>query len=90
MADYSGENNGMFGKKHSKESKEKMAEKKRGGTSWNLGIPRDNETISKISKTKMENPSHVPLVSCLICGLEMKVTGFKKHYNSKKCSCNQR
>ncbi len=90
MGNRDGENNSMFGKKHSKETKEKMSEKKQGLTPWNVGIKRDKETLWKISQTKKENPTFIPLLSCLVCGLEMKLTGFSKHYNSKKCLSNKR
>lgn len=45
------ENNGMYGKKHSPETKEKIGQKSKGRVPWNKGIARSEETKRKISET---------------------------------------
>ena len=46
---YAGENNGMYGKKHTKESREKISMSLKGNIPWNLGKHWDEETKKKIS-----------------------------------------
>ena len=46
---YAGENNGMYGKKHTKESREKISMSLKGNIPWNLGKYWDEETKKKIS-----------------------------------------
>ena len=47
--DTSGENNGMFNKKHTLETKRKISEAKQGSTPWNVGIPISEEQRAKQS-----------------------------------------
>jgi len=51
----SGEKNGMFNKKHTKEAKQRVSDANKGKTPWNKGIPRDEklkEAVSKANKGK--------------------------------------
>ena len=45
----SGEGNGMFNKKHTDETKQKIGEANRGNTAWNKGIPISEEQRAKQS-----------------------------------------
>lgn len=47
-----GENNGMYNKRHSEESKQKISEAKKGKESWNKGKHWSVETRRKISEAK--------------------------------------
>lgn len=42
-----GESNGMFGKKHTEESRKKMSETRKGRKAWNKGIPPSEESNEK-------------------------------------------
>ena len=57
----SGKNNGMFGKKHSAESKAKMRRKATGRKRSEENIIHQKETIK-----------HRPFVTCPYCGLHAK------------------
>ena len=50
-----GENNPMYGKHHSEESKKKMSENRKGRPSPNKGVPQSEETKRKISNTLKGN-----------------------------------
>ena len=44
------EGNAFFGKKHSKETKKKISQSKKGTPAWNKGIPRTEEVKNKLRK----------------------------------------
>lgn len=52
-----GEENGMFGRHHTEESKQKMSYARKGKTSWQKGKPVSEETKCKISETLKGKPS---------------------------------
>lgn len=70
----SGENNGMFGKKHSDETKEKIREKAVGRKRTEENIMRQKETV----KNK-------PFVTCPYCGLCAKQSPNMTRYHFENC-----
>ena len=58
---FSGDRNPMFGREHSKETKEKISKTKTGvksGSAWNTGLTRETDArVAKISETKKGVPS---------------------------------
>jgi hypothetical protein len=59
-ADVSGENNGMYGKQHSEDTKRKISEANRGKTPANKGVSMSEEQKAKISETRRSNPTKLP------------------------------
>lgn len=75
----SGENNGMFGKRHSDETRKKMAEKATGRKRSEESIILQKETIKKR-----------PFVMCPYCGLRAKQSTNMTRYHFENCKLKKR
>jgi len=91
-----GEANGMYGKKHTEESRKKMSEAHKGKKVWNIGIPASEESKKKRreklkGKSRPERSKEWSLniskgkstkVKCLITGIIFNsVKEYSEYYN---------
>ena len=95
------ENNSMFGKNHTKESKLKMSKNKKGKPSTFLGKQHSDETKQKMSKARQNiseetrlkisvSAKNRPKIKCQYCNKEMAQSSYNR-WHGKKCKffCHQ-
>jgi hypothetical protein len=96
--DTSGENNGMFNKKHTLETKRKISEAKQGSTPWNVGVPISEEqkqAISVANRGRKMDPADVarraaaqrgakrPTKTCPHCGTVVAANTYARWHGDR-------
>lgn len=90
-----GEKNPFFGKRHSKETREKISQKRLGAIPWNLGKPHSEEIKLKISlanskKWAEKNKDKPTKFFCRTCGSVLATKRFYKKMSGLCSPCSHR
>lgn len=78
-----GENNPFFGKKLSKDHKNKIRKKLLGRVSPNKGNIASNETRKLMSKNRIGKPHPQKTIKCEYCGIETIAVNIKRYHGDK-------